>query len=304
MADDYLILSEIKKAIRRNAKAEMVDLDNQFTHKFDFTVQRFSELFHDTNRAVAPNKWSYFRIGLITQGSAEFLTGIHKFKAPKNTLVVVPARVVTSSKNWSMDVEGYIILFNIDFFLQNNFTHKYIEGKKILSASLQPFIQLNDKDAEDIAIVFEAILKERQGRSNYANELVLVKIVELLIMSERLFDEQLHFDANQPYLDIMKRFIDLLEAHFLQERSVKFYADQLALHPNYLNAIVKKHTGITAKESIQNKLLLEAKYLLLSTNYSIKEISTQVGFNDPNYFTSFFKRFENVSPGVYRSQFL
>ncbi|MEP6584790.1 MAG: helix-turn-helix domain-containing protein, partial [Ginsengibacter sp.] len=62
--------------------------------------------------------------------------------------------------------------------------------------------------------------------------------------------------------------------------------------------------GITAKESIQNRLLLETKYLLHSTGLSIKEISNQVGFNDPNYFTSFFTRLEKVSPGHYRSSFI
>jgi AraC-like DNA-binding protein len=86
--------------------------------------------------------------------------------------------------------------------------------------------------------------------------------------------------------------------------AVKFYADQLAVHPNYLNSLIKKHTGLTAKEAIQNRLLLETKYLLHSTNLTIKEISSYLGFNDPNYFTVFFKRFENISPANYRSSFL
>ena len=90
----------------------------------------------------------------------------------------------------------------------------------------------------------------------------------------------------------------------MEQRSVKFYADQLNVHPNYLNSIVKKQTGLTAKESIQNRLLLETKYLLHSTNLSIKEIANHVGFNDPNYFTSFFSRLENISPGNYRSLFV
>jgi AraC-like DNA-binding protein len=90
----------------------------------------------------------------------------------------------------------------------------------------------------------------------------------------------------------------------MEQRTVSFYADQLNVHPNYLNALIKKHTGKTAKESIQNRLVLEIKYLLHSTNLSIKEISNQLGFNDPNYFTSFFTRFENMSPKNYRSAFV
>jgi AraC-like DNA-binding protein len=304
MPDDNLILSEIKKAIRKFADADMVDMDDHFNHKFEFQVFRFEDLLRNTSRSIPPNKWSYYRIGLIKQGSGEFITGIHRYQASKNTLVVIPSRVLTSSKNWTLDLEGYIILFNIDFFLQNNFPHQYIESKKILSSSVQPYIELTDEQAKEVSDIFETIIKENQDRNNYKDELIALKIVELLILSERLFEEELLLQTNIPAVDIIKRFIDLLEANFAKERSVSFYAAQLNVHPNHLNSLIKKHTGLTAKESIQNRLLLETKYLLHSTRLSIKEISNQVGFNDPNYFTVFFRRFENMSPGNYRSSFI
>ena len=115
-----------------------------------------------------------------------------------------------------------------------------------------------------------------------------------MIRCERFFEEELHFEENLPSLEIVRKFVDLIEVNFSTERSVSFYASQLNVHPNYLNALIKKNTGLTAKESIQKKLLLEIKYLLHSTNLSIKEISNLIGFQDPNYFTVFFKRFENI----------
>ena len=304
MPDDEFLLSEFKKLLGRKADENIIDFDNSFVHKFDLQVHRFEDVLRDTNKIIPPNRWSYHRIGLIKKGSGEFITGIYKFKAIKNTLIVIPTRVITSSKNWTLDVEGYIALFNVDFFLRNNFSNKYIESKKILSSSIQPYIQLNDSEAKEIADIFETILEERKSESKNKNELIALKIIELLILSERLFDKKQNFETNTPSIDIIKRFLDLLEVNFSTERSVKFYAEKLAIHPNYLNALIKKHTGITAKESIQNRLLIETKYLLHSTNLSIKEISNQVGFNDPNYFTSFFTKFEHVSPGNYRASFI
>ena len=301
MPDDNLILSEIKKAIRKFANTSVVDLDDHFNHKFEFQVFRFEDILRNTSRNIPPNKWSYYRIGLIKKGSGEFITGIYKFKATKNTLVVIPARIITSSRNWSLDLEGYVILFNMDFFLQNNFPHQYIESKKILSTSVQPYIHLTDDQAKEVEDIFETMLKENQGNDSHKDELIALKIIELLILSERLFEEELHLETNLPVVDIIKRFIELLEVHFTHERSVGFYASQLNVHPNYLNALIKKHTGLTAKESIQNRLLLETKYLLHSTNLSIKEISGKVGFNDPNYFAVFFRRLEDMSPGNYRA---
>jgi len=304
MPEDNLILSEIKKAIRKFANADIVDLDDHFNYKFECRVFRFEDVLRNTSRNIPPNKWSYYRIGLIKKGSGEFLTGIHKFKASKNTLVVIPARVITSSRNWSLDMEGYFILFNMDFFLQNSFPHQYLESKKILNSSIQPFVHLTDEQAKEVEVIFETMLKEQENNDNHKHELIALKIIELLILSERLFEEKLHVESNLPTIDIVKRFIDLLEANFSKERSVGFYAGELNVHPNHLNALIKKHTGFTAKESIQNRLLLETKYLLHSTNLSIKEISHQVGFNDPNYFAVFFRRLENISPGNYRSSFI
>ena len=304
MPDDNLILSELKKALRKFLHESFVDLDDHFIHKFQCELFRFEDLLRDTSRNIPPNKWSYYRIGLIKKGSGEFSTGIHKFKATKNTLVIIPAHVISSSKNWSLDLEAYILLFNMDFFLQNYFPHQYIKSKKILSSSVQPYIHLTEEQAKEAEDIFETIFKEKQGTDHHKDELIALKIVELLILSERFYEEELQLETNLPVVDIIKRFIDLLEAHFTHERSVSFYAAQLNMHPNHLNAVIKKHTGLTAKESIQSRLILETKYLLHSTNLSIKEISGMVGFDDPNYFTTFFRRSEKMSPGDYRSSFV
>ena len=301
MADGTLILNEIRTAIRRFANADVVDMDAQFNHKFGLEAFRLEDVLTPTQRFIPPNKWSYYRIGFIKQGSGEFTTGIYNYTARKNTLVVIPSRVITSSKNWSMDLKGVVLLFNLDFFVQNNFPYQYIESKKILNSSIQPYIQLNDNQATVVEELIETIMTEKQSDHTHKEELIALKLIELLIYCERLFEEALELKLTIPPVDIIKRFTDLLENNFTKERSVSYYASELNVHPNHLNLMIKKHTGLTAKESITNRLLLETKYLLHSTTLSIKEISNQVGFNDPNYFTVFFKRFEKMSPATYRS---
>ena len=218
MIDDELILSEFKKAFQRNVDDNVIVFDERFNYKFDLQIQRFEDVLRGTNRTIPPNRWSYYRIALLKKGSGVFITGIHKFTATKNTLVVIPARVITSSKNWTLDTEGYVVLFNIDFFLQNKFPHKYIESKKILNSSIQPYIHLTNEQAEEIEAIFETLLEEKLVNNNYKDELIALKILELIIISERLFDEEQHFEINMPSVEIIKRFIDLLEANFLHER--------------------------------------------------------------------------------------
>lgn len=302
--DDKFILSEFKKSLRKKAEKNVVDLDNTLGNKFDFTFQTFEDILQDTNRIIPPNRWSLYRIGFVKKGSGEFVTGIYNFTAAENTLVVIPSRVITSSKNWTVNTEGYFVLFSLDFLQQNNFTYKHVENKKILSGSFQPYVHMSAEQAAEIIAIFEAVRKIRSEKNGADNELLALKMIELLMVSERLFNEHLHFDANAPMMDIVRQFADLVEKHFIEQRSVRFYAEQLHLHPNYLSSLIKINTGTTAKGSIQNRLLLEAKYLLHATNSSIKEIASQLGFTDQNYFTAFFTKLENMSPGSYRALFI
>ena len=303
MPDDQHRISEFKKVLRRNAGEGVIDLDKNYLHKFNVQIHRLEDVLRNSRRNEPPNRWSYHRIGLVSEGEGNIKTGIFSYKAKKNTLAVVPSRVISSSSNWAPDTTGYVLLFNMDFFVENNFSHQIIGNKRMLTSSVQPYVHLTDEQADEVCRIFESILAEKKQQDMVNNEMVAIKIVELLILGERLFEQEQHLDANQPLIDSIKRFVDMLDQYFASEHSVKFYAEQLAMHPNHLNALIKKHTGLSAKESIQNRILLEIKHLLHSTKLSIKQISDQMGFRDPNYFTTFFKRAEKLSPGNYRSSF-
>ena len=303
MPDDQHRISEFKKVLRRNAGEGVVDLDKNYLHKFNVQIHRLEDVLRNSRRNEPPNRWSYHRIGLVSEGEGNVKTGIFSYKAKKNTLAVVPSRIISSSSNWAPDTKGYVLLFNTDFFLENNFSHQIIGNKRMLTPAVQPYVHLTDEQAGEVYRIFESILAEKKQQEKVNNEMVAIKIAELLILGERLFEQEQHLEANQPLIESIKRFVDMLDRYFASEHSVKFYAEQLAMHPNHLNALIKKHTGLSAKESIQNRILLEIKHLLHSTKLSIKQISDQMGFRDPNYFTTFFKRAEKLSPGHYRSSF-
>lgn len=101
--------------------------------------------------------------------------------------------------------------------------------------------------------------------------------------------------------DPVRRFCELLEKGFLTERQVQQYADALALSADRLNELVKERLGRTASKVIQDRLLLEAKRLLLHGNMSIKEVGYALNMNDPAYFTRWFSKMEGRSPADYRT---
>ena len=132
--------------------------------------------------------------------------------------------------------------------------------------------------------------------------MIAIKTLELLLQCERLFVEKSSKEDHNSNNETIESFNKLMQEHFLEERSVQFYANALHMHPNRLNFLVKKHTGLTAKGTIINHILLEAKFLLSSTSLSIKEIAFKLGFDDPNYFSALFRKNSKVSPESYRRQ--
>lgn len=103
--------------------------------------------------------------------------------------------------------------------------------------------------------------------------------------------------------NLLKEFNELLSKNLNTSRSVKYYADLLAISSKKLNSITKIHWGITAKEFIEERIIHESKKILLETPDTIKQISYTLGFTEPTNFNKFFKKFTSTTPLQYREQY-
>ena len=98
----------------------------------------------------------------------------------------------------------------------------------------------------------------------------------------------------------VEKFKELVNERCRQYHSVQYYANELCITPNYLNEQVKKNTGFTAKQFINNKLFFEAKKLLLNSQTPIAEIANMLNFENPPYFVRFFRKQSGSTPFQYR----
>ncbi len=101
---------------------------------------------------------------------------------------------------------------------------------------------------------------------------------------------------------IFGRFIALLSQYHMQERSVTFYAEQLCITPKYFSTLVKKLSGKSAAQWIDNYVILEAKNLLKYSDMSIQEIAYQLNFSTQSFFGKYFKHQTGMSPTEYRNK--
>ena len=100
---------------------------------------------------------------------------------------------------------------------------------------------------------------------------------------------------------ITKKFWDLINENYIEHKSISWYADKLAVTPNYLNILCKKHMNMTATDMIHYKIMQEAKKQLRFSEDSIKTITFNLGFDNMAAFSSFFKKKSNFSPKEYRA---
>ncbi|GIN59764.1 hypothetical protein J8TS2_40830 [Lederbergia ruris] len=102
---------------------------------------------------------------------------------------------------------------------------------------------------------------------------------------------------NTSNIDIVLNFIN---KHYKDDISVDQIAELVNLNPSYLSRIFKQNVGITIVEYLTRRRLTESKILLTNSNYTIREIAAQIGYNNVNSYIRFFKKYEGITPGEYR----
>ena len=109
-------------------------------------------------------------------------------------------------------------------------------------------------------------------------------------------------DAERPQnrpQELFERFLALVQKHYAEERSIRFYADRLCLTPKYLSNAVHRVSGRHAGEWIKDYVLLEAKALLKSRQYTVQQVSEMLNFPNTSFFGKFFKKAVGCTPRTY-----
>ena len=138
----------------------------------------------------------------------------------------------------------------------------------------------------------EKMVKEYSNFFLLRSEILKGYLKIFLIYLTRQFERSSQTETQSKNIDLVKKFLALIEEDFITKRMVTDYADKLIVTPNYLNEVVKKTTGFPASHHIQQRIVLEAKRQAAYSSLTMKEIAYQLGFDDTAHFSKFFK---NVS---------
>ena len=166
-----------------------------------------------------------------------------------------------------------------------------------------PYISLTDELFNEIFQLFQKIENFDSLHESYNISLVKSYLQLILALSSK--EKQVSQTEQQAILDCkdsLATFKEVLEKHFIKEKSVAFYADYYALSVDTFSKKVKKLFGKSPSVLIQERMVLEAKKQLHLTYKNIKEIAAELGFEDEFYFSRYFKKQVGVSPKLFREQ--
>lgn len=248
-----------------------------------------------------PAKSTFYRIGIILQGTIHMQLGLEHFDiAPLSLTFSIPGQVHSKS-NASPDIFGYYILFNPSF-LQDLLPHVQINAEfPFYDYSGAQLLHCNEQEINEIVNFIEKI--DAELKADHAGKITAIKmyVYLLLLTAKRSYERQLPLKDVPATTHMVTLFHKLVGQHFLQYRQVSDYARMLHVTPNHLNRVVKNITNRTASDAIQEMLVQEAKVLLQNTSLSISEIAYQLDFSEPAAFNHFFRKLTGGTPLYYRS---
>lgn len=201
---------------------------------------------------------------------------------------------------------GYQIGFNREFYCVE--THgKEIACNGVLFNNVHraTTLQLSPAEAAPYQLLLSNMIRELEKPGKAHREMLETYLRMFLIEVLRMYDERAGWteEANDSESRLAEDFIALVEKHFRTIHAVSDYAEKLFVSPKSLAKRLKAHGYKTPTETIRDRIVLEAKRDLRYTAKTIKEIAFELGFEDPAYFTRYFKKAASESPQAYRDTY-
>lgn len=298
---------------------EQYKLDQSFhrVHKeeavsSDFGLDNTQELIHNgfglyssagLKPKIGPIKSAFYRLGLGRMGNVCLDCGLESFFFQAGDIVFTFPGQVFSMHDKSADFSAYYMLFSEEFIADAVSLKNIREQFPFLNYGSAQHFQLDASELEEIEHLILKINVEIQHRKPDLKQAIQSYIHLILIQAHRSYVRQ-GLDKKESGASenaLLKRYKNLVSEHFISKRNLSDYAAMLHVSADHLSKSIRKQSGKTAHELIEEMLILEAKALLMHTEASVAEIAYRLEFSDPSYFNKFFRKHTAHTPLQYRA---
>ena len=226
------------------------------------------------------------------------------FKIDENQIVFcTPLNVLEISPDHNKLMS---IVFNKEFYcIYDNDIEVSCNGFLFYGSSSPVLVDLDDEQKKAFNAIYEVLSKEFEIRDATQGEMLRAMLKRLLIKSTRLAKNKLvQPDLSQDRLDIIRKFNLLVEKNYKRHHKVTDYAGMLCKSPKTLSNIFSKYSEKTPLKTINERIVLEARRLLLFSDRSVQEISDELGYTDESHFCKFFTKNNGRTPIKFKKESL
>jgi len=198
--------------------------------------------------------------------------------------------------------EGGVIKFNDRFFENDEPQSKFLLKFTVFNdIDVFPVINLSASEAKEIKSLFGILHSQAKTDQIFTSALILNLLKSLLLKIYQIKNKNVPIQSisNSSFIQFQE-FQTLIENNFRNQHRLTFYSEILKISTKTLNEICKSISHKTSQKIVKDRLLLEAKRMLIYTNLSIKEIAFHLGFEDSAYFTRFFTTNIKLSPKAFK----
>jgi AraC family transcriptional activator of pobA len=282
-------------------KIPAFDFTKQLKNELGFSFSKLEKSYTGYN-SQHPHRHKYFEVIYFSNAGGEHEIDFRTYKILSSSIhFVSPDQVHILSRK--KNVVGYVLSFTDEFFLEHGSTNLFIDNFiSFNNSGTAPVLQLkNPEQIKELESIIFKIEKEFENE-NQDKKMAIQSLMRLfLIHCKRSFIPDIKENNNVPLQsEITRNFRKLLEKEFRDIKTVNEYSLLLNITPGHLSETIQKDTGKTAGEFIHERIILEAKRLLYHSQQSIKEIAVELNFEDPSYFSKFFKSRSGTTPEQFR----
>lgn len=269
--------------------------------KKDFSADHFAHYLEEHKNLQFPHKHSFYQLVYFSKGSGSHSIDFIKFPVqPGQIYFMVPGQV----HGWDFKTapDGYIVNFSEQYINALIADPRYIDQFAFFSGTAgEQVIVIPKEERARITQCLETVVTEGNTAKPLSDDFARTALVQLFILVSRHTNSKKMPQGNYNTV-LLRNFKKMTDQHYKEKKLTKDYAALLYVTPNHLNALSKDITGRSAGELIRDRILLEAKRLLVNASMTITEIAGELNFVDNSYFSKFFKKYEGVTPELFRKQ--
>jgi len=265
-----------------------------------FNIRRIDSSYQDYDESF-PHQHKFYQFLFFEKAIGTHLIDDKVYEVENKTIHFVSPNHIHHLK-LAIGASGFVCMFKEELFFAHNESSKFLEEIDLFSNwNTNPVLKVENNDFDDLNALLISLKKEFESQKMRRNELLLMWLKIFLINSSRIWGgrKDLHVSRKRKTIE---GFLGLVDEYYSENFPVSFYAGKLNITTTYLSRLVNEVYDKSVSEFINERVVLEAKRIIRLSSKSIKEISFELGFEDPSYFSRFFKKHVQLTPVQYRKE--